>query len=130
MDTLRYTHLLYLLSSMSQKLLFLLKAFQKGLEFKDSIGEDGGLEEIFFQMLSIFKGAIAWKTFAHRQSNKRLQSRKLTLEKCFDLTSVKKEANECLDKCSRLTRSAEKVNTDTLRHSISHISQMRGWLRR
>lgn len=76
-------------------------------------------------MLSIFKGAIAWKTFAHRRRNKRLQSRKLTLEKCFDLTSVEKEANECLDKCSRLTRSAEKVNTDTLRHYFPHFSNER-----
>lgn len=89
-----------------------------------------GLEEIFFQMLSIFKGAIACKTFAHGRRNKRLQSRKLTLEKCFDSTSAEKEANECLDKCSRLTRSAKKVNTGTLRHSVSHISEMRGWQRK
>lgn len=81
-------------------------------------------------MLSIFKGAIAWKPFAHGRRNKCLQSRKLTLEKCFDSTSVGKEANECLDKCSWLTRSAKKVNTGRLRHSISHISEMRGWQRK
>ncbi len=92
--------------------------------------ERTGLGEIFFQMLSIFKGAIAWKTFAHGRRNKRLQSRKLTLEKCFDSTSAGKEANECLDKCSQLTRSAKKVNTGTLRHSVSHISEMSGWQRK
>ncbi len=80
-------------------------------------------DSVFFQTLSIFKGAIAWKTFAHGRRNKRLQSRKLTLEKCFYSTSAGKEANECLDKCSQLIRSAKKWNTGTLRHSISHISE-------
>ncbi len=96
----------YLLRSVSQTRLFYCsfsRHFKRELEFK-GFGRFG----VFFQTLSIFKGAIAWKTFAHGRRNKRLQSRKLTLEKCFYSTSAGREANECLDKCSQLIRSAKK----------------------